>query len=99
MKFLFRFVGLLLLFALLLGGLLVVNTLMYTPEPVSSDAVVELDIDVDRAAANLSKAVQFQTISFSGSAAQKKTFEGFIDWFAETYPKAHATMERHLVND
>jgi len=99
MKFLFRFIGLLLLFALLLAGLLVVNTLMYAPEPMAKNAVIELDVDIDRVTGNLSRAVQFKTISYSTDVAPDKVaFEGFIDWLAETYPNTHGAMERRLVN-
>lgn len=100
MKFLFRFVGLLLLFALLLGGVLVANTLMYTPEPMTKNAVIELDVDVDRVAKNLSRAVQFKTISLSyEKELDKAAFDGFIGWLGDTYPKAHGAMERRLIGE
>ena len=51
-------------------------------------------------AARLGAAVQFQTISVSLDAApDAEAYAGFRDFLAETYPAAHAAMEREIVGD
>ncbi len=99
MKFAFRFFGLILLAALVVGIVLLVNTLMYNPEPISKTAKVDFDVDIEQVAGHLSKAVQFRTISYSyDKAPDEAAFKGFINWLAETYPKTHATLSRRLIN-
>ncbi len=56
--------------------------------------------EVARIGGNLSKAIQFQTVSYSLEAKpDEAAFVGFRDFLAVTYPKVHAAVEREIVSD
>jgi carboxypeptidase PM20D1 len=53
-------------------------------------------IDATAAAANMSKALRFETISFD-EASDTTAFELFRAWLVETYPRFHANAKRTIV--
>ncbi len=53
-----------------------------------------------RAALNLSRAVQFKTISFQNSnEVDEKEFNAFNDFLEKTYPLIHRNLKKETVND
>ncbi|CUH86923.1 Succinyl-diaminopimelate desuccinylase [Phaeobacter sp. CECT 5382] len=84
--------------ALLIGALVAVlgvNTLRYAPDPVREDTeVFDLGADTEQATADLSRAVQFKTIS---TDMQHPDFEAFLTFLQQTYPAVHDTMSREVL--
>tara|TARA_R110002073_G_scaffold4213_1_gene27980 strand:- start:120696 stop:122123 length:1428 start_codon:yes stop_codon:yes gene_type:complete len=73
-------------------GILIVNTLMLSSKQVASDPLekVELPNDIFQ---NLSKAIQYPTISFSETAIPDSTaFFGFHRFLKETFPLTHEKL-------
>ena len=67
-----------------------------------ADAQVQLaaapPVDVDRAAARLAEAVRFRTISHQDASENDAAeWDRFHAWLADTYPAAHAAMNREIV--
>lgn len=80
---------------LLLVAVLAVNTLRYSPEPLDDQAAVfDLGADIDQATADLSRAVQFQTVSTDISHPD---FDAFLAFLQETYPAVHQTLSREVL--
>lgn len=95
-----RLVVVLGLAALVLAGVLIGRATMMQSQQIEAAAIKTFAIDQDAAAARLAKAVQFKTISYPIPALfEKAEFIGLRDYLAATYPKAHAAMEREIVND
>ncbi len=85
-----------------LAGVLVFNAMNYGGEPVGGR--VELpappDISAERGAQNLSRAIQFRTITLASGdprPGQEGEWLGLHAWLQETYPAAHAAMSKELV--
>ncbi|MEM9330084.1 MAG: M20 family peptidase [Pseudomonadota bacterium] len=89
--------GLLIALALVVA-VLITNTLLYTPgNSLVTNAGKIKELDVDNLARNLSRAVQFKTVSHQNPADfERSEFEDFLAWLEETYPRSHATMQRTL---
>lgn len=75
---------------LVLIAVLLVNTFRYTPEPLPVSEPVAHQVDIDRAATNLSAAIAFRTVS---TKPQHPDFKGFLSFLEATYPAVHTTME------
>ena len=88
--------GLLALLGLLvvLAAIVLVNTLRYAPTPVVAGPTESRDVDIKRAAANLSRAIQFKTVSARPVA---RAFNGFRAWLSEAYPRVHSTMALSVI--
>ena len=57
-------------------------------------------VDTDRAAENLSRAIQFKTIShYDSTQDDPAEFLGFIQFLEETYPLIHGTLIKEVVSD
>ena len=85
-----------------LAAVLGVRTALYEPPAASDYSDVSLAaapvIDNDRAARHLSEAVRFKTISHQNSADnQLAEWDRFHSWLQQTYPAAHAAMQRETV--
>jgi len=81
---------------------MVVRTFIVLPagEPVALKAAAIEATEAARIAGNLSKAIQFQTISHSlDTPPDERAFKGFHQFLADTYPKAHSMMEREIISD
>ncbi|WP_299325524.1 M20 family peptidase [uncultured Maribacter sp.] len=91
--------GILLVILLLLCILLLFNTFSLTSKQVSSEPIKELPIS-DKVFTNLSKAIQYPTISYSEDAIPDSTaFHGFHDFLKETYPLTHEHLTLEKVNE
>ncbi|HOA35434.1 MAG TPA: M20 family peptidase [Bacillota bacterium] len=86
--------GIVLIIAVILGRTAAFRSRRYAVEPQRS-----LNIDVDRAAERLSRAVQLPTITVSDpEKGDWGPFEKFIRYLEQAYPSAHGVLEREIVN-
>ena len=79
---------------LVLGAVVLINTLRYAPTPVADAPTETREVDIKRAAANLSRAIQFKTVS---ALAVRREFTGFRAWLSEAYPRVHGAMRREVI--
>ena len=80
-------------------GILIFNTLRLSSKQVASDTLetVTLPGDIFQ---NLSKAIQYPTISFSEEAIPDSTaFFGFHRFLEKTFPLTHARLSLEKIND
>jgi carboxypeptidase PM20D1 len=80
---------------LVLIAVLLVNTFRYTPEALPDSEPVTHQIDLDKAARNLSRSITFRTVS---TDMQHADFERFLSYIETTYPAVHATMDRVVLD-
>lgn len=87
--------------AIALAGVVAVRTLTYEPpgeKPPKVALAPPVSVDVARAAANLSQAIRFRTISHQDPAQdQPAEWDRLHAWLQATYPAAHAAMRREVV--
>ena len=97
----YRFMAIALSMLLLLAVVLIVRTLAFVPkEGGASSDIASFDIDREKAIVNLSRAIQFKTISHEQEEKlDKAEFLAFILWLKKTYPKVSATMNLVMVNE
>lgn len=73
-------------------------TLPAPPAGGAPQALQAPSAERDVIASHLSKAVQFETVSWGdGRPLGAEAFDGFTQFLADTYPAAHAAMEREIV--
>ncbi len=83
-------------------GLLMFNTMNYGAEPVGGRVTLPEppEISAERGAQNLSRAIQFKTITLASGdprTGQEGEWLALHAWLEETYPAAHAAMTKELV--
>jgi len=96
MKKLLKLIGAIIIVIL---GILIFNTLRLSSKQVASESLetVTLPNDVFQ---NLSKAIQYPTISFSEDAIPDSTaFYGFHRFLEETFPLTHSKLSLEKIND
>lgn len=78
---------------LILGvvGIIAFNTVRYTPETVAAPEPIDQGVDVAKAVTDLTRAVQFETVSDDLS---RPDFPAFLEFLQETYPAVHAKLDR-----
>ena len=96
-------IGLLLAVAAFVG-LLVFNAMNYGAEPVGGRVTLPSppEISAERGAQNLSRAIQFKTITLANGdprPGQEGEWLALHAWLEETYPAAHVAMTKELVPD
>ena len=94
-------IGLLLAVAAL-AGMLVYNTVNYGAEPVGGRVTLPEPpaISAERGAKNLSRAIQFKTITLANGdprPGQDGEWLAMHAWLEEAYPAAHAAMTKEIV--
>lgn len=83
---------------ILLVAVVLIRTFMYTPPALEQREIVTHNPDRDVLAQRLSQALQFRTISRQDpQPGDRQAFDAFIAWFEQTYPAAHAAMDRTLI--
>ncbi len=85
------------------GAVIGINSVRFAPDSIAKADDVKLaavpNIDVAKAAANLGAAIRFQTISHQDPAENKpEEWAKLHAWLAATYPKAHASMTREILD-
>ncbi len=84
---------------IVLGGILVFNTLSLKSKQVESEPLATMKFP-EMAFQNLSKAVQFKTISFSEDAIPDSTaFNGFHQFLSEAFPLLHQNLSLEKINE
>ncbi|MFH6604029.1 M20 family peptidase [Maribacter algicola] len=82
----------------ILAIVLVFNTLMLTSRQIAPEPLKKLDIP-DKVLQNLSKSIQFKTISYNEDAIPDSTaFNGFHDFLIETFPLTHASLSLEKIS-
>lgn len=87
---------------LAVGGVVVIRTLTYKPTAVADVSGIKIaapvKVDLDQAAAHLSQAIQFKTVSHQNKADdQPAEWDRLQAWLITTYPLSHAAMSRQVV--
>lgn len=81
------------------AAIVIVRTLMFTPDERATGEPVGYTVDGDRIAQHLSEAIRFRTISRQvPDPADAAAFDAFIAWMAATYPEVHAAMDLTFIN-
>jgi len=84
---------------IVLGGILVFNTLSLKSKQVDPEPLETMKFP-EMAFQNLSKAVQFKTISFSEDAIPDSTaFNGFHQFLNDSYPLIHEKLTLEKINE
>ncbi|WP_419211250.1 M20 family peptidase [Maribacter sp. X9] len=92
------------LYALLIAivvilSVLLINTLSLNSKQVASESIEKIEVP-NTVYENLSKAIQYPTISFSEDAIPDSTvFKGFHRFLEETYPLIHEKLTLEKVNE
>lgn len=82
-----------------LAAILLFNTFQLSSKQVSSEPIEKLEIS-DDVFLNLSKAIQFQTISYSEDAIpDSAAFLGFHRFLEETFPLTHANLSLEKISE
>ena len=93
-----RFAILILLLLIAAGGVVAYRGAAVASKQVAVEPLAPINVDVQRAAEHLSRAVQFKTISFEApSPISQSEFLAFHRWIEETYPKTHAALKREVL--
>ncbi|MFB0515660.1 MAG: M20 family peptidase [Candidatus Neomarinimicrobiota bacterium] len=80
--------------------IVLVRTFTFTSRQVAVEPVGGVTVDTLTAAAHLSKALTFRTISYQDPARfDPKPFRAFNRFLEETYPVVHQTLKREVVNN
>ena len=80
-------------------GILLFNTLSLTSRQVEPKSLEKIDIS-DTVFQNLSRAIQYRTISFSEDAIPDSTaFHGFHQFLADTFPLVHENLSLEKINE
>lgn len=86
----------------LTGGIIGYRTVTFNPAGSGTDKAIALaavlPFDLNAASANLSEAIQFQTISYQDKTDNKiEEWDRFHLWLQSTYPAMHSIMKREVV--
>jgi carboxypeptidase PM20D1 len=85
---------------LALAAVLVVRGMRATSRQVQVEPAAPVEIDADQAAAGLSQAVRFRTVSNQDPAQfDAGQFSGLRQFLEERFPRVHRTLTREIVND
>lgn len=84
---------------LVMGAAIAVRTILFEPGAVADGAGIAVappaPFDLAKASENLGAAVRFQTVSNQDPAQNRvEEWDRLHAWLGETYPKAHAVMQR-----
>tara|TARA_R110002096_G_scaffold28203_10_gene85647 strand:- start:352 stop:1779 length:1428 start_codon:yes stop_codon:yes gene_type:complete len=95
-KNIFKIIGVIVIIVL---GVLIFNTLKLSSKQVASNTLEPVNLPED-IFQNLSKAIQFPTISYSEEALPDSTaFFGFHRFLEETFPLTHSKLTLEKIND
>lgn len=96
MKKIFRLIGI----ALVVACVLMFSSPAFAAQRVGSIPSGTGASEAERMAERLSKAVQFQTVSYDeGEKFNKKVFTNFQTYLKRSFPKVHGSLKREIVGD
>ncbi|MEX0340940.1 MAG: M20 family peptidase [Arenibacterium sp.] len=78
-----------------LATVLLINTLRYKPPPIPDTKAADISVDVEAAAALLSRAITFKTMS---TQPDNGDFDGFLSFLVDVYPQVHQVMTRQMLD-
>lgn len=83
------------------AGFVGYRTYTFTAPPPPADVAIPdgsgYDIDVSAAAAHLSEAIRFRTVSLASESDDRAPFNEFQAWMERTYPAFHAAARRETI--
>ena len=83
---------------LLLAVVLVVNTLLFTPDEGEKVARETVSVDAEKVTTHMAQAIRIPTVSTGNEATQEyESFREFVAWAEETYPQVYATMDLQMI--
>lgn len=89
----------LLLCVVVLCSVILIKTFSFTSRQVESEPMERVTIDKLRAAQNLSRALQFKTISSQNPSEFKEApFLAFHKFLAEAFPNTHSQLKKEVIN-
>jgi carboxypeptidase PM20D1 len=95
-----RLLSMITLGLLVLISVLLFRTLTLTSRQIAVSPGLSIQIDAQAAAARLAQALPFRTISYQDrSQFSRDAFLGLHQYLAKTFPEAHRTLQRELIND
>ncbi|UCF93082.1 MAG: M20 family peptidase [Desulfobacterales bacterium] len=84
----------------LLLAVMLLKTASFTSRQIAVEPVAAAEVDGQRAARNLSRAIQFKTFSDQAprksNSAEFKAFHGFLE---EAFPRIHRNLQREIIAD
>lgn len=80
---------------LALVGVLIVNTLRYTPPKIPATDQAAIDVDITTASEYLSAAIRFKTVSTNPTSPD---FDNFLAFLEQSFPAVHATLDRVMLD-
>ena len=84
---------------IVIAGILLFNTFSLTSKQVAPESLEKLNIP-ETVFQNLSRAIQYRTISFSEDAIPDSTaFHGFHQFLADTFPLIHENLTLEKINE
>jgi carboxypeptidase PM20D1 len=85
---------------ILLAGVVVGRGLRASSRQVQVDPAPPVAIDADAAAATLSGAIRFETVSNQDEAQfDAAQFNGLLQYLSDRFPRVHRTLTRELINE
>ncbi len=93
-----RFLTILVVGVVALGGLLVFNASRLPAPPAPVGAVEPIPLDAEQAADRLARSVRLATVSYaSGAPIDTAAFRAFHALVATEFPRLHATLQREVI--
>ena len=88
-----------LLCVVVLCAVVLIKTFSFTSKQVDAEPMASITIDKQRAARNLSQAIQFKTISSQDPAKfDPAPFMAFHRFLANAFPRIHHQLQKEVVN-
>lgn len=94
-----RTLSVILAFLLMVTAVIIVRGILVPDRQIAVKPAELLPVDQTHAAQNLSRALQFKTISYQDPAQfPAAEFDAFRAFLVEAFPKVHATLKREIIN-
>lgn len=83
---------------LLLLGVILVNTFLFSSQQVAISSITPISVET-AAAERLAQAVRIPTNSWTNSKIDTPAFVAFVEYVVRTFPLVDSLLERELIND
>jgi len=85
---------------LILMSVVLIRATSFKSKQVRVEPVSDFPLNTEQIADHLSKAIQFETISYQEPAKlEKKEFIGLQNYIEKTFPKVHTTLSKKVIGD
>lgn len=84
----------------LLGSVLLINTLRFTSRQIQVEPIQPVSVDEGSVAPRLAQALRFQTVSYEDAGQIRgEEFLALHKYLEQIFPKVHSTLSKELVGD